>query len=105
MNIVIVKDEKGNFLYQHVYDPFLIDSTKIILKDMKGEVSENDFVFRSAKILPLIKRKGHSTIFKFNRELKCLNFQETSQFALIEKTRSMSIFVELDKSEIYKGRT
>jgi len=99
VNIVIVKDEKGNFLYQHVYDPFLIDSTKIILKDMKGEVSENDFVFRSAKKYYLLLKERGSFDESLNliESLKCLNFQETSQFALIEKTRSMSIFVELDK--------
>lgn len=105
VHVLILKDENDRFFYSYIYDPVLMDITKKILSKINRKISEKDFTFKSANnYYHLLKERGSSDDSKVMiKNLRRLDFSETSKFNLIEKVRTISIFIELNE-EIKKIR-
>ncbi|MDK2979340.1 MAG: CRISPR-associated endonuclease/helicase Cas3 [Bacteroidales bacterium] len=99
VHVLILKDENNRFFHSYIYDPILIDITKRILSKINERISEKYFTFKSANnYYHLLKERAS---FDDSKEiidnLRRLNFSETSKFNLIEKLRTISIFIELNE--------
>ncbi len=98
VSVFILKDDRKAF-YKYIYDPFLIDKTLEILKDIKRPIKESEFLELNNRYFKAIKRgMGEAD----SREsLDCivgLSFNDLAlKFKLIEDDiPTVNVFVELD---------
>lgn len=98
--ILLLKDENNRFFYSYIYDPILMDITKKILTKVNGKISEKNFTLKFANdYYRLLKERGSSDDSEeMIDSLKRLDFSETSKFNLIEKVRTVTIFIELNEN-------
>jgi len=96
--VIILKNGNEKF-YRYIYDSFLIDATREVIKQFGRKTSEKNFVFKAAETYyNLIKERG-STLESRNilDNIRKLNFADVSKFKLIEeKLPTISIFIEID---------
>ena len=97
--VVTLRDKHKKF-HSYIYDPFLIDVTKEVIREFGRKTSEKDFVLKATmRYYSLIRERGRvSESRKILKNIKKLNFAEISEFNLIEeKLPTISVYVEIDE--------
>jgi len=97
VEIVSLKDETGKPFSYYIYDPVLIDTTEMLIKQYP-EIPEDLFLDLSVKYYEEIKRRmSKDRSNKYLDSIKELKYEYVGNFKLIEEEiDKIDIFVELD---------
>lgn len=98
--VVLLKDENGRNFHSYIYARLLTEATeKIISEFRKKIVSEKDFVIKATeKYYKLTKNRMSNNISRnILDNIRNLNFADVSEFKLIEKIPTISVFIEIDR--------
>ena len=100
-NVVALKNETGKPFHGFVYEEFLIDATKNVLREMGKKFSERDLGNAINKYYKLVSQRSSSqesiTLIK---NLEQLDLKEIESFELIESDdRTISVFIEYSETD------
>lgn len=98
--VVLLKDQKGKKFYSYIYDTLLTEITKKIIGGFYRKiVSEKDFTAKAtAKYYKLLKDRMSNDVSRgILDNIRKLNFGDVSEFKLIEKIPTISVFIETDE--------
>jgi CRISPR-associated endonuclease/helicase Cas3 len=101
VKIFSIKDDKKEF-YKYIYDGFLLDKTKEVLKEYRGsEIDENNFLSLNNKYFELVKttssKDESNKIISFLEKLEFSSL--VTEFRLIEENyEKVDIFIELNEN-------
>ncbi|MCG3257648.1 MAG: CRISPR-associated helicase Cas3' [Candidatus Heimdallarchaeota archaeon] len=98
VKIIQLIDENQRFFHSYIYDPTLINISKTVLDKLGNEVTEREFNLKAINMFYELSKERKAQEITILKEINMLNFDNVSQFSLIEKDslKTISVYIEID---------